>query len=138
MSKVIEKLETGQKRAIAIRPKVGGFPYLAEVLRQASVKRNLWFLPSCQSLYLMDDGSVVTRGTPLVTGTVDVPKIDHDGLIAALRADQSGKSTLPGFVSASWRARVVRYDVDFNARTCRYYGCNDEEYVEKYPAVEVK
>ena len=37
MSKVIEKLETGQKRAMAIRPKVGGFPYLAEVLRQSLV-----------------------------------------------------------------------------------------------------
>lgn len=49
MSRAIEKLEAAQKRAMAIRPKVGGFPYLAEVLRQAGVKRNLWFLPSCQS-----------------------------------------------------------------------------------------
>jgi uncharacterized protein YbcV (DUF1398 family) len=139
MSKAIEKLQTAQKRAMAIRPKVGGFPYLAEVLRQAGVKRNLWFLPSFQSLYLMDNGSsVVTQGTPLVTGTADVPKFDRDGLIAALRADQAGKSTFPEFVSASWRAGVIRYDVDFNARTCRYYGSNDEEYVEEYPAVEVK
>ena len=138
MSKAIEKLETAQKRAMAIRPKVGGFPYLAEVLRQAGVKRNLWFLPSCQSLYLMNDGSVVIQGTPLVTGTVDVPKFDRDGLIAALRADQAGKSTFPEFVSASWRAGVVRYDVDFDARTCKYYGCNDEEYVEEYSPVEVK
>ena len=88
MSKAIDKLQTAQKRAMAIRPKVGGFPFLAEVLRQAGVRRNLWFLPSCQSLYLMDDGTVVTQGTPLVTGTVDVPKFDRDGLIAALRADQ--------------------------------------------------
>ena len=57
MSSAIEKLQAAQKRAMAIRPKVGGFPYLAEVLRQAGVKRNLWFLPSCQSLYLMDDCS---------------------------------------------------------------------------------
>jgi uncharacterized protein YbcV (DUF1398 family) len=138
MSKAIEKLETAQKRAMAIRPKVGGFPYLAEVLRQAGVKRNLWFLPSCQSLYLMNEGSVVTQGTPLVTGTVDVPKFPRNGLIAALRADQAGKSTFPEFVSASWRAGVVPYDVDFDARTCKYYGCNDEEYVEEYPPVEVK
>lgn len=138
MSTAVEKLQAAQKRAMAIRPKVGGFPYLAEVLRQAGVKRNLWFLPSCQSLYLVDDGAVVTQGTPLVTGTVDVPKFDRDRLVAALRADQAGKSTFPEFVSASWRAGVVRYDVDFNARTCRYYGSDDEEYVEEYPAVEVK
>lgn len=138
MSSAIEKLQAAQKRAMAIRPKVGGFPYLAEVLRQAGVRRNLWFLPSCQSLYLMDDGSVVTQGTPLVAGTVDVPKFDRDGLIAALRADQAGESTFPEFVLASWRAGVVRYDVDFNVRTCKYYGSNDEEYVEEYPVVEVK
>jgi uncharacterized protein YbcV (DUF1398 family) len=95
MSKAMEKLETAQKRAMAIRPKVGGFPYLAEVLRQAGVKRNLWFQPSCQSSYLMDEGLVVTQGTPFVTGTVDVPKFDRDGLIAALRADQARKSTFP-------------------------------------------
>ncbi|MGB9069290.1 MAG: DUF1398 family protein [Candidatus Acidiferrales bacterium] len=137
MSKAVEKLQAAQQRAMAIRPKVGGFPYLAEVLRQAGVKRSLWFLPSCQSLYLMDDGAVVTQGTPLVTGTVDVPKFDRDGLIAALTADQAGKSTFPEFVSVSWRAGVVRYDVDFKARTCRYHGSDDEEYVEEYPAVEV-
>lgn len=64
MSKAVEKLQAAQQRAMAIRPKVGGFPYLAEVLRQAGVNRSLWFLPSCQSLYLMDDGAVVTQGTP--------------------------------------------------------------------------
>jgi uncharacterized protein YbcV (DUF1398 family) len=38
----------------------------------------------------------------------------------------------------SWRARVVRYDVDFAARTVAYYGCNGEEYVEEYPAIDLK
>jgi uncharacterized protein YbcV (DUF1398 family) len=32
---------------------------------------------------------------------------------------------------------VVRYDVDFAARTVAYYGCNGEEYIEAYPAAEV-
>ena len=39
MSKAIENLEAAQKRAMAIRPKVGGFPYLAETLRRAGVTR---------------------------------------------------------------------------------------------------
>jgi uncharacterized protein YbcV (DUF1398 family) len=47
MSKAIEKLQAAQQRAVAIRPKVGGFPYLAEVLRQAGVTHNFWFLPAC-------------------------------------------------------------------------------------------
>jgi hypothetical protein len=56
MSKAVDNLQDAQQRAIAGRPKVGGFPYLAETLRRAGVTRNLWFLPACQSLYLIKDG----------------------------------------------------------------------------------
>jgi uncharacterized protein YbcV (DUF1398 family) len=137
MSTAIENLEAALKRAIAGRPQVGGFPYLAETLRRAGVKRNLWFLPACQSLYLTEDGPVVTLGAPVASGTVDVPRFNREALITALRTDQAGKSTFPEFVAASWRAGVVRYDVDFAARTCTYYGCDGEEYLESYPAVDV-
>ncbi|HVW84925.1 MAG TPA: DUF1398 family protein [Bryobacteraceae bacterium] len=120
-----------------IRPKVGGFPYLAETLRRAGVTRNQWFLPACQSVFLTDHGPVVSQGSPLVTGMLDVPAFDRDALISALRSDQAGESTFPEFLAASWRAGVVRYDVDFMARTVAYYGCNGEEYVEAYPAIEI-
>jgi uncharacterized protein YbcV (DUF1398 family) len=138
MSKAIENLQAAFQRAMEIRPKVDGFPYLAETLRLAGVTRNLWFLPACQSLYVTEHGPVVTVGTPLASGTVDVPPFDREALIAALRTDQAGNSTFPEFLAASWRAGVVRYDVDFAARTVAYYGCNGEEYVEAYPGVDVK
>ncbi len=137
MSKAIENLEAAQKRAFSIRPKVGGFPYLAETLRRAGVTRNMWFLPACQSLFLTDNGPVVMQGTPLATGTMDVPSFNQEALISALRRDQAGEGTFPEFLTASWRAGVVRYEVDFAAREVRYYGCNGEEYVEAYPPVEV-
>jgi uncharacterized protein YbcV (DUF1398 family) len=138
MVKAIGNLEAAFQRAMAIRPKVGGFPYLAETLRQAGVTRNIWHLPACQSLYLTELGPVVTMGAPLASGTVDVPPFDREALIAALRTDQAGKSTFPDFLAASWRAGVVRYDVDFAARTVVYCGCNGEEYVEEYPAVDLE
>lgn len=137
MSKAVDNLMKAMERAASIRPKVGGFPYLAETLRQAGVNRNLWSLPSCQSLFLTDEGHVVMQGVPLVSGAVDVPPFDQDAVIAALRMDQAGKSTFPEFLEASWRAGVVRYDVDFAARTVAYFGCNGEEYIEAYPAVEI-
>src|ERR1700722_15348394 len=112
MSKATENLETAQKRALAGRPKVGGFPYLAETLRRAGITRNLWYLPACQSLYLTEDGPVVTLGTPLTSGTVCVPSFNQAALIATLRTDQAGISTFSEFMAASWRAGVVRYDVD--------------------------
>lgn len=138
MSKAIETLQVAQKHAMEIRPKVGGFPYLAEALRRAGVTRNLWYLPSCQSLYLTKEGPVVTQGTPLISGIADVPAFDRDAIIKALRTDQAGESTFPQFLAASWRAGVVSYDVDFNERSVAYYGWRGEKYIESYPAVEIE
>jgi uncharacterized protein YbcV (DUF1398 family) len=136
MSKAIENLEAAQQRAMSGRPKVGGFPFLADTLRRAGVTRNVWFLPACESLYLTEDGPVVVQGTPLVSGAADVPPFDQHALVKALRIDQAGESSFPEFLAASWRAGVVRYDVDLVKRTVTYYGCQDEEYVEQYPALE--
>ena len=137
MSMAIDTLTAAMKRAAALRPKVGGFPYLAEILRQAGVTRNTWSLPACQSLFLTDHGPVVMQGAPLVSGAEDVPAFDQDALIKALRTDQAGESTFPEFLAATWQAGVVRYDVDFAARTVAYAGCNGEEYIEAYPAVAI-
>jgi uncharacterized protein YbcV (DUF1398 family) len=134
MSKAIEGLQVAMQRAMAGRPKVGGFPYLAETLRRAGVTRDLWYLPACQSLYLTKHGPVVSLGAPLVAGVTDVPRFDREALIAALRTDRAGQSTFPEFLNASWRAGV---DVDFAARTCTYYGATGDEYVESYPAADV-
>lgn len=137
MSKAIDNLTKAMKLAEAIRPRVGGFPYLAEALRQAGVTRNVWSLPSCQSLFLTQEGPVVMQGSSLVAGAVDVPPFDEDALIKALRIDQAGESTFPEFLQSSWRAGVVRYDVDLEARTVTYQGCKGEEYIETYPAVTI-
>lgn len=136
MSKAIENLEAAQKQALASRPRVGGFPYFAETLRRAGVTRNFWSLPACQSIFLTNNGPVVTQGTPLLTGMTDVPSFDREALMSALRTDQAGEGTFPEFLTACWRAGVVCYDVDFAARTVAYYGCNGEEYIEAYPNVE--
>lgn len=137
MSRAIENLEEAMRFAMSIRPKIGGFPYLAEVLRLAGVTRNVWTLPSCQSLYLTERGPVVIQGTPLITGKVDVPKFDRGALIQALRTDQAGKSTFPEFLTSAWEAGVLGYEVDFGARKVTYLGALGESYVEEYSAVEV-
>jgi uncharacterized protein YbcV (DUF1398 family) len=137
MSKAIEHLEAALQKGMAERPRVGGFPYLAEALRRAGVTKNIWTLPAGQSLYLTSEGAVVFQGVPLTTGLADVPTFDEEALITALRTDQAGNSTFPEFLESSWRAGCVRYDVDFGARTVTYFGCNGEAYVEAYPAIEV-
>lgn len=136
MSEARENLQAAMERGMAGRPKAGGFPYLAEALRQAGVRRNVWTLPAGQSLFLTELGPVVMVGTPLAAGMVDVPVFDREALIRALRVDQAGESTFPEFLEASWRAGVVGYDVDFVGRTVTYLGCHGEQYVESYPAVD--
>jgi hypothetical protein len=119
MSKAIEKLEAAQKRALAIRPKVGGFPYLAETLRRAGVTRNFWSLPACQSIFLTNDGPVVAQGTPLLTGMTDVPSFDREALISALRTGPGRRkhlSRIPGRFVAGRRGAVRR-------RFCSANGC---------------
>jgi uncharacterized protein YbcV (DUF1398 family) len=138
MRKAIENLKAAQQRAMAIRPKVGGFPVLAETLRQAGVRNNYWYLPAAECLFLTDLGPVVSQGTPLVTGWADVPSFDRDAVIRAIRTDQAGKSTFPEFLKAIWAAGVVRYEVDFDARTVIYYGCDGQDYREAYPAVSLE
>ena len=137
MSKAVENLLKAQQFAMSIRPKVGGFPYLAEVLRQACVTQNIWHLPSCQSIYLTKHGSVVSQGTPLIQMTIDIPPFDREALIKALKTDQAGHSSFPEFLKASWEAGVVSYIVDFEKREVIYYGVLGESYSEKYPAVEI-
>ena len=137
MSKAIENLQAAQAHAMAIRPKIGGFPTLAETLRRAGVTRNFWYLPACESLYLTAFGPVVQQGTPLVSGFAEVPAFDEAALIAALRRDQAGQGSFPEFLRASWEAGVVRYEVDLEARCVTYYGSSGESYVEPYPAVTI-
>lgn len=137
MSNAIQTLTSAMKRAEKEPAESRGFPHLAETLRQAGATRNIWSLPSCQSLFLTQEGPVVMQGAPLVTGLVDVPRFDEESLIRALRIDQAGQSSFPEFLAAAWQAGVVQYEVDFHQRTVAYQGCNGEEYIEAYLVVNV-
>ena len=135
MSEIVEKLMTAQKRAATVRPRVGGFPYLAEALRQAGVLKNRWHLPACQSLYLFEAQAVVLSMEPLLTDPTEVPEYDEAALIRALRSDQAGESTFPEFLKRTWQAGVVCFEVDFIERTVTYEGALGGRYVEAYPPV---
>jgi uncharacterized protein YbcV (DUF1398 family) len=137
MSTITDTIQNAQLRAAEIRPKVGGFPVLAEVLRQAGIHRNAWTLPAGQIVYVTDAGAVVEPATPLISAISDVPAFDRDALIDALRADQAGHTTLPQFLAAIWSAGVTGYVVDLEQRAVTYRGIDNATYVERYPAVEI-
>ncbi|MGK2849052.1 MAG: DUF1398 domain-containing protein [Minisyncoccota bacterium] len=137
MDSLIEKLQNAQKKAMENRPKVGGFPYLAETLRQVGVKRNTWTLPVCQSVYFLEEGAVIQLGNPVAEGVAIAPAFDEEALIVAIRTDQAGESTFPEFLRSAWNAGVLWYDVDFEKRTVIYGGVQGEIYTESYPEVTV-
>ena len=130
-SPALQNLDRAFSRAEQLRPQSGGFPILAEVLRQAGVRRNIWHLPSAQSIYETDLGNLVQQGEPLFQGLCEVPAYDEQALVAAIRRDQAGEGTFPEFLSSVWGAGVICYVVDFSARTCLYCGI-DQEYLEEY------
>lgn len=140
-TQLINLLTEAQKYAMSIRPKVGGFPVLAEALSQAGIKLNRWTLPSCQSVYIIEHesklGAVVQQGSPLVSGAYVIPQFNKEALIKAIRTDQEGQSTFPEFLVATWNAGVVSYDADFVERKVTYFGALGESYVESYPAVDL-
>lgn len=137
MSTATDAVGAAQAHAMTIRPEVGGFPVLAEVLRRAGVHRNDWFLPSAQSVYVTDLGTVVEQGEPVIRGLHDVPAFDEDALVGVLRADQAGRISFPEFLVGAWQAGVISYTVDLDARTVTYRGSDDWRYVEPYPAVAI-
>jgi uncharacterized protein YbcV (DUF1398 family) len=135
---VIEHIDSARALALRIRPAVGGFPYLAEVLRRASVQRYVFDVPSASVVYSTADGDVLYPGALIRHEPTIIPPFDEQALISALRRDQEGHSTFPEFVEASLLAGVVRYEVDTAARTCSYFGIRGETYVEQYAAVDLE
>jgi uncharacterized protein YbcV (DUF1398 family) len=133
----IETIQAAQKLGASVRPKVGGFPYLAEALRQAGVLTLSFDVPAASGVYITNTGSILQQETPIRNGMVDVPEFNENALVTALRADQNGETTYPEFIEAAWNAGIVRYHVDMNARTCTYYGTQGENYIEQYPAVDL-
>lgn len=133
----IATVQTAVARGMAARPKIGGFPHLAEALRQAGVRSYHFDVASASVTYVTDAGIVLQPGHLLRDDWTAIGAFDEATLIAAIRADQQGASTFPEFVEASFRAGVVRYVVDTGTRTCTYLGLRGERYVEDYPAVEL-
>ncbi|MEO6827962.1 MAG: DUF1398 family protein [Microbacteriaceae bacterium] len=134
---MIELLEAAQRKAMAVRPKTGGFPYLAEALREAGVSRNTFDVASGSAIYVIGDEAVIQLGLPACTSTGVVPRFDRESLIAALRADQAGEASFPEFLRAAWAAGVVHYELDTGARTVTYNGARGESYVEEYESVRL-
>jgi uncharacterized protein YbcV (DUF1398 family) len=116
---------------------VGGFPVLAEVLRQAGVRRNEWTLPIGQSLYVTDEGAVAEPGPAAITAMTEVPSFDREAVIRALRVDQAGDTTFPQFLTAIWQAGVTRFVVDTDQRAVTYSGIDGNAYIETYPPVDI-
>ncbi|GGF23179.1 DUF1398 family protein [Subtercola lobariae] len=123
------------ERASAVRPRVGGFPYLAESLRAAGVSAYIFDVPSSTVVYLTEQGAVLQPGSLALAGLTLIVPFDEDRLIEAIRVDQRGESSFPEFVEATFQSGVIRYEVDTAARTCTYRGPGEEKYVESYPAV---
>ncbi len=137
MDSIIDIITAAYERGMAVRPKVGGFPFLAEALRQAGVVQYDFDVPSMTVVYATARGDVLQPGRLLRAAKTIIPPYDEAALVEVIQTDQRGESTFVQFVEASLGAGVIRYEVDTIARTCSSFGVRGERYVEEYPAVEL-
>ena len=126
--KLQNNLQNAMSKSEKVRPKIGGFPYLAECLREEGFIKNTWYLPSGDSFYFSKEDSLVIPGKSLIEDIAVYPSYSEEKLIRALRSDQAGKSTFPEFLMNTWKSGVVKYEVNFIDRYVVYYGANGEEY----------
>lgn len=134
---LLNNLKKAMNKAENIQPKVGGFPYLAECLREEGFIKNIWYLPSYDSFYFSRNSSVVIPGKSLIEDVTVYPPYSKSALLNTLRTDQAGQTSFPNFLMNTWRSGVVKYEVNFIDRYVIYYGANGEKYKETYPIVEI-
>lgn len=134
MSLTDDVLATRQ-RGIAARPRVGGFPVLAESLRLGGVVSVAVTVPSLTTVYTTPSGSVIDQGPPMFVDVAEVPSFDRQRFIDGLRADQAGEISFPEWLRITWESGVVWYEVDLIERRCTYRSAAGESFVEDYPAV---
>ena len=85
-----------------VRPKVGGFPYLAEALRAAGFDTVRCAVPTHTMIYSGPAGAAVQQRPAIVQQPLErVPDWDEAALVTAIRTDQAGNSTFPEFLDAS-------------------------------------
>lgn len=130
-----QQLQQAMEKSQKIRPAIGGFPYLADCLRQAGFLKNTWYLPSGDSFYFTSDDALVIPGTSLIEAPSPCPIFHETALIKALKLDQAGQTTFPDFLKNIWSAGVVMYTVDFIHRSVTYYGADNTHYQEDYPSI---
>jgi uncharacterized protein YbcV (DUF1398 family) len=133
----IDTLQAALARGAALRPATNGFPFLAEALRQAGVRKNSFDVASATAVYLLRETSVIVTGTAILDGTREVPAYDQTTIRAAIDADKGGQTTFPEFLRRIWDGGIFRFEVDTEARTCSYFSPAGDVYLEHYPAVQL-
>lgn len=138
MSATKDKIAAAYKWALVNRPKVNGFPYLAEALRRAGVIRYVYNLPSNQCIFFTKEGQVVNQTESSASGMRDVPRFDKEAFLKVLRTTQVGDSTFPEFLKGAWESGIIGYEAALVDRKVTYFGAAGETYVEDYPAVQIE
>jgi uncharacterized protein YbcV (DUF1398 family) len=136
----VRLVANAKARGMDQRPRVGGFPYLAEALRQASIHTVHCDVAPRTTTYRTPSGVVVDLHAPLTAGLAELAVFDRDAVIIAIRDDQRGESTYDEFMNAIWQAGVLTYDIDLTAHTCTYCGADPttDAYCERYSAVSLR
>lgn len=139
----IEKIAAAFKRADAVRPLKGGFPYMCAALKDIGVTGYDVLFPSTAKVFFMThEGRAIALtvpGTPIAEGPQVVPVWDEVALLKIIKADQEhhAPGDLPKLLARLYAAGTMRYEVRFHSNkvTCEYFGGAGERYTESFVPV---
>ena len=83
--KLLNNFKNAMAKSEKVRPKIGGFPYLAECLREEGFTKNTWYLPSGDSFYFTSEDSLVIPGKPLIGDMVLLRSLKIKRALSELR-----------------------------------------------------
>ncbi len=120
------------------RAKAKNYPQYAYLLNQSGIQHYRVELPAHTITYYGADteDKAVVAGVA-IAGAGQIHPFDEAGVIAALRANQEGRTDFETFLKDIWAVGITHYIADLQERVVKYYAADGQFYAENYPLAVV-
>jgi len=126
-----EQIKAVQERAVTEK---WPYPYLFNSLKSIGIERYEVDVPTHEVKFVGEGASLSAPAPAGFNGLTVAPRLDPDGLKAAIARSQARETTYEEFLSEIAAAGVTFYRVDMRPRTITYHGIDRRhKHVEPVP-----
>ncbi len=121
------------------KAKARNYPQFAYLLNQSGIQKYRVELPTHVITYYGNrEDQVWSVGGEAIADAAQSPhSFDEAGVVAALRANQEGRTDFKTFLQQIWLSGITYYDADLQGRIVTYYGADGQFYAEHFPLAVV-